>query len=71
MSREANELLFFIHEILEPEEPTYNIISVSGQEGVGKSTLVNCFIAEAHASNFKDFCLTAKVDEPDKRHLPV
>ena len=59
----TNELLFFIHHILEPEEPTYNIISVSGQSGVGKSTLVNRLIDEARAANFKDYCLTAKVDE--------
>jgi tetratricopeptide (TPR) repeat protein len=59
----TNELLFFIHHILEPEEPTYNIISISGQGGVGKSTLVNRLIDEAGATNFKDYCLTAKVDE--------
>ncbi len=59
----ADELLFFIQRILEPEEPEYNIISISGQGGVGKSTLVNRFIEEAHASSFKDYCLTARVNE--------
>ena len=59
----TNELLFFIHHILEPEEPTYNIISISGQGGIGKSTLINHFIEEAKAANFKDYCITAKIDE--------
>ncbi len=59
----ANELLFFIHHILEPEEPTYNIISISGQGGVGKSTLMNRIMKETHAINFRDYCMTAKVDE--------
>ena len=59
----ANELLFFIHHILEPEEPSYNILSISGQGGVGKSTLINRFIEEANTTNFKDYCVTSKVDE--------
>jgi hypothetical protein len=58
-----NELHFFIHDILEPDEPTHNIVSISGQGGVGKSTLVNCFNDEAHATNFKDYCFTALVNE--------
>ncbi len=58
-----NELYFFIHDILEPDEPTHNIVSISGQGGVGKSTLVNRFIDEAHATNFKDYCFTALVNE--------
>jgi hypothetical protein len=32
------ELLFFVQNILKPEEPTQNIISISWQGGVGKST---------------------------------
>ena len=59
----ANELLFFIHDILEPEEPTHNIIAISGQGGVGKSTLVNRFMEEACTTNFKEYCLVARVDE--------
>ena len=60
----ANELLYFIHSILEPEEePDRNIISISGQGGVGKSTLLNCFIDEAHDPDFKDYCITARADE--------
>jgi tetratricopeptide (TPR) repeat protein len=57
------ELLFFVQNILKPEVPTHNIISISGQGGVGKSTLLTRMIAEAHGPNFKDFCQTALVDE--------
>ncbi len=59
----TGELLFFVQNILKPEEPTHNIISISGQGGVGKSTLLARFIDEAHAADFKDYCLTAIVDE--------
>jgi Cdc6-like AAA superfamily ATPase len=58
-----DELLFFKKHILEPEVPTHNIISISGQGGVGKSTLLARFIDEAHSTNFKDHCYTAMVDE--------
>ncbi len=57
------ELLFFVKNILEPEDPTHNIISISGQGGVGKSTLMTRYIDEAHAAGFKDYCFTAIVDE--------
>jgi tetratricopeptide (TPR) repeat protein len=59
----TGELLFFVQNILKPEEPTHNIISIWGQGGVGKSTLLSRFIDEAHSSDFKDYCLTAIVDE--------
>ncbi len=59
----SDELHFFIENILRPEEPTYNIISISGQAGVGKSTLLAQFIDEAGASDFKDYCFTAIVNE--------
>ena len=35
----TNELEFFVQRILTPEEPAYNIISVSGNGGVGKMFL--------------------------------
>lgn len=57
------ELLFFVKNILESEDPTHNIISISGQGGVGKSTLITRYIDEAHATGFKDYCFTAMVDE--------
>src|SRR5207237_3122462 len=57
------ELAFFIEKILQPEHPNYNIISISGIGGVGKSTLLSRFINEAHTSSFRDYCLPVLVDE--------
>jgi hypothetical protein len=54
---------FFIREILEPEDPTYNIISIWGNPGVGKSTLLTKFIDIAREPIFKEYCLIAQVDE--------
>src|SRR5215471_10156948 len=59
----TGELLFFVQNILKPEEPTHNIISIWGQGWVGKSTLLARFIDEAHSAEFKDYCLTAIVEE--------
>jgi hypothetical protein len=59
----AGEILFFVHNILQPDAPTHNILSISGQGGVGKSTLQARFIAQAHELPFKEYCLTASVDE--------
>ena len=59
----TGELLFFVHNILKPEAPTHNILSILGQGGVGKSTLLTRFIDEAHNTPFKEYCSTAIVDE--------
>jgi tetratricopeptide (TPR) repeat protein len=59
----TGELLFFVQNILKPVEPTHNIISIWGQGGVGKSTLLSRFIDEARSTEFKDYCLAAIVDE--------
>ena len=59
----STELQFFKECILKPEDPTYNIVSIDGQGGVGKSTLLLRFIEDAHATEFKDYCLTALVNE--------
>jgi tetratricopeptide (TPR) repeat protein len=59
----TGELLFFVHNILRPEAPTHNILSIWGQGGVGKSTLLVRFIEEVCKAPFKDYCLTALVDE--------
>ena len=59
----TGELLFFVQNILKPDEPTHNIISIWGQGGVGNSTLLTRFIDEVHSVEFQDYCLVAKVDE--------
>ncbi len=59
----ANELYFFIEHILKPDDPAYNIISIYGDGGVGKSTLVNRYIEMVNSSTFQDYCLAAIVDE--------
>ena len=59
----TNELQFFLEHILEPEEPTYNIVSLFGQGGVGKSTLLARVIEELDDAKYKEYCLSALVDE--------
>ncbi len=59
----ADQVRFFAHDILEPEDPSRNIISIAGQGGVGKSTLIQRFLDEAHTPNFREFCHTALVNE--------
>ena len=57
------ELFFFTQHILKPEDPSYNIFFISGNGGVGKTTLLARFIDEIHTASFKDYCLAALVDE--------
>jgi tetratricopeptide (TPR) repeat protein len=59
----ANELHVFREHMLKPEDPTYNVLSVWGAAGVGKTTLLARLRDETRTANFKDFCLTALVDE--------
>ena len=59
----TNELLFFVQHILKPEEPVHNILSIWGQGGVGKTTLLQQFKNQAATADFKAYCLTAFVDE--------
>jgi ABC-type lipoprotein export system ATPase subunit len=59
----SSELHLFVHQILQPDIPSYNILSISGQGGVGKSTLLAHFIAETHKPPFNSYCQTAIVDE--------
>jgi tetratricopeptide (TPR) repeat protein len=59
----TSELLFFVQNILQPDNPTYNIVAISGQGGVGKSTLLARLIDEVHSANFNGYCLAALVDE--------
>src|SRR5579859_3985235 len=59
----ANELHFFTEYILKPDDPAYNIISIHGDGGVGKSTLIARFSDEASTAAYREYCLTAIVDE--------
>lgn len=59
----TNELRFFTERILKPEDPTYNIVSIYGDGGVGKSTLLSRFVEEANLPGYKEYCLLAVVDE--------
>ena len=59
----ANELRFFTEHILQPEDPTYNIVSLYGDGGVGKSTLLNRFTEEANKASYKEYCAVVLVDE--------
>src|SRR5438477_7615012 len=59
----TTELHFFVEHILTPGDPSHNIISISGEGGVGKSTLLERFIDEAHSPHFKEYCLVALVNE--------
>jgi len=65
----AKELLFFVQEILKPEEPTSNILSLWGQGGVGKTTLLRQFKNQAETADFSTYCLTAWVD--DRQETPA
>ncbi len=59
----SNELHFFREHILKPDDPAYNVISVYGDGGVGKSTLIARFVDEARAPEYSEYCLTALVNE--------
>ncbi len=59
----ANELSFFTEHILKPDDPTYNIISIYGDGGVGKSTLVNRYVEMVTSPALQEYCLAAIVDE--------
>lgn len=59
----SNERSFLFQHLLAADKPAYTVVSVSGSAGVGKSTFLRHFQDEVRASRFKDFCLTALVDE--------
>ncbi len=59
----VNEISFFTEQILKPEDPTYNIISIYGNGGVGKSTLLARLLDEIHAPAYRAYCTAALVDE--------
>ena len=57
------ELGFFTHNILTPLKPTCNIILISGEGGVGKSTLLEKYKKETTRPQFQDYCRLASVDD--------
>jgi tetratricopeptide (TPR) repeat protein len=59
----ASELHLFRERMLKPEDPAYNVLSVWGPAGVGKTTLLARLRDEARTADFNDSCLTALVDE--------
>ncbi len=59
----ASELDYFAQHILQPEDPTHNIVSIWGNGGVGKSTLLARFMDEARTPPYEDYCIVALVDE--------
>src|SRR5260370_19874631 len=59
----TQELDFFVEKILKPDVPAHNIISVSGQGGIGKTGLLHHFRDRSRSPEFKEYCLTAWVDE--------
>lgn len=59
----TSELHMFREHMLKPEDPTYNVLSVLGPAGVGKTTLLARLRDEARTADFKNSCLTALVDE--------
>jgi tetratricopeptide (TPR) repeat protein len=59
----TQELDFFVEKILKPDVPAYNIISISGEGGIGKTELLHQFRDKARSPEFKEYCLTAWADE--------
>src|ERR1700738_2152403 len=67
----VKELNFFVEQILKAEKPSHNIISISGQGGIGKTTLIERFVIEAQSGDFSDYCLIALVNERQATALDV
>jgi tetratricopeptide (TPR) repeat protein len=57
------EIAFFKEDILAPETPAYNIISISGIAGVGKTTFLAKIKEEVSSAQFERYCKFALVDE--------
>ena len=58
-----HELQFFTDHILKPDDPAYNIVSIFGDGGVGKSTLLQHLMEEMRTPTFRGYCLVACIDE--------
>ena len=66
-----NELNFFIQHILKPDEPSSNIIPISGNKGVGKTTLLKGFVEETCNSSFIGYCIPTLVDQPQAAPIDI
>ncbi len=59
----AQQLEYFVRDILKPVDPSHNVLSIFGQGGIGKSTLLQRFLDEIHTPAFREYCLAALVNE--------
>jgi ABC-type nitrate/sulfonate/bicarbonate transport system ATPase subunit len=67
----TEEIQFFKQNILEPESPSHNIVSIYGPAGVGKSTLLSQIIAITQDPHYNSYCSTAIVDKRDADPLLI
>jgi len=70
VGREA-ERAFFLNNILRATNISHNIVAISGNGGVGKSTLLQKYISDAGSAEFKDYCLTTFVNERQPTPLAI
>lgn len=59
----ADEQASFVREVLAPTTPRYNILSISGEHGIGKTELLRQLFARMRSPEFTDYCLPAYVNE--------
>ena len=59
----ADEQASFVRDVLAPTTPRYNILSISGEHGIGKTELLRQLFARMRAPEFTDYCLPAYVNE--------
>jgi len=70
VGREA-ERAFFLNNILRATNISHNIVAISGNGGVGKSTLLQKYILDAGIAEFKDYCVTTFVNERQPTPLAI
>ena len=65
-----DQLRFFRDMILKPEYPSHNILSISGQGGVGKTTLLLRFRDELQLPEYREYCLSSLVTNCGNKGIP-